>query len=50
MKRRTPDAERPKPRLKKETLRGLTAPELEQVNGGTPGRYQRPRPTRYCIY
>ena len=47
------DADRP--RLKKETLRGLGFTELEQVHGGDPGVNQgnqgHPKPiaTRYCL-
>ena len=48
-------AERPaRPRLKKETLRGLGFAELDAVRGGDPGvngnnGHPRPIATRYCL-
>jgi hypothetical protein len=47
VKSNKPD-ETPRPRLKKETLRGLGFEELAQVNGGR-DKHPRPIATRYCI-
>ena len=41
-----------RPRLKKETLRGLGFTELEQVHGGNNGNnngHPKPIATRYCL-
>ncbi len=46
MKKSKPD-EKPRPRLKKETLRGLGFEELDQVRGGH--GYGRPFASRNCI-
>lgn len=48
-----PTDEKPRPRLKRETLRGLGFAELEQVQGGNReipiGHVNRPADSRYCI-
>lgn len=48
-----PPEVKPRPRLKKQTLRGLGFAELDQVQGGNPqlpiGHVNRPADSRYCI-
>ena len=52
MKRQSDESNAPdRPRLKKETLRGLGFAELAQVHGGEPDRVHHPKPiaTRRCL-
>jgi hypothetical protein len=51
-KKTEPATESPRPRLKKETLRGLGFAELEEVRGGNPPtgvEHPKPIASRFCL-